>query len=75
MSQCSRVCGLQKSMCNTDKKHCPLCRLGMSEFNFPPYREDRCHVKSFLGSVAQRLGWDFFALRDKIESQFDHHMC
>ena len=46
----------------------------MCEFNFPPYREDRYQVMFFLGSVAQRLGWDFLALRDKIESQFDQYM-
>ena len=74
MSQCSRLCGLPISMCNTDKKHFPICRLRMCEFNFPPHREDRCHVKSVLGLVAQRLGWDFFALRDKIESRFDQYM-
>ena len=74
MSQCSGFCGLPRSMCNTEKKDCPICRLRMCEFNFPPYREDRCNVKFFLGSVAQRLGWNFFALRNKIESQFDQYM-
>ena len=74
MSQCSFLCGLPMSMCNTEKKHCPICRLRMCEFNFPPYRKDRCHVKFFLGPVAQRLGWNFLALRDKIESQFDQYM-
>ena len=46
----------------------------MCKCNFPPYREDRCHVIFFLGPVAQQLGWNFFALRDKIESQFDQCM-
>ena len=46
----------------------------MREFNFPPYREEWCRVKFFLGPIAQRLDWNFFALRDKIESQFDQHL-
>ena len=46
----------------------------MCEFNFPLYREDRCHAKFLLGPVAQRLEWNFLALMDKIESQFDQYM-
>ena len=30
--------------------------------------------KNIIRPVAQRLGWNFFALRDKIESQFDEYM-
>ena len=73
MSQCSRFC-LSTSMCNTGKNYYPICHLRMCEFNFPPYREQRRHVKSFIRPVAQRLGKDFFPLRDKIKSQFDQYM-
>ena len=74
MTLWSRLCGLLVSMCNTEKNHCPLCRLRLCEFNFPPYRKVRCYIKFFIGLVAERLGWDFLALRDKIESQFDQYM-
>ena len=56
MSQCLRLWGLPESVCNAEKKHCPIFHMRMCEFNFPPYREDRCCVKFFLGFVAQRLG-------------------
>ena len=49
----------------------PSVHVFVSVRNFPPYREERCHVKFFLGLVAQRLGKIFFALSDLIESQFD----
>ena len=74
MSQCSRLCSLPRSMCDTDEKRCAICRLRMCEFNFSPYREDRCHVKLFLRLVAQRLGWNVLVLWDKTESQFDQYM-
>ena len=52
----------------------PSVHVFVSVHNFPPCGEDRCHVKFFLGLVAQRLGKIFFALSDKIESQFDQYM-
>ena len=73
MIQCLCLRGLPKSMCNTEQKHFPLCDLQLCEFDFPPYREDRCHKKFFLRPVAQRLGWNFLVMRDKTESQFDQY--
>ena len=46
----------------------PSVHVFVSVRNFLPYREERCHIKFFLGLVAQRLGKIFFALSDKIES-------
>ena len=64
MSQYSRPCSSHKSMRNTEQNHCSLCHLK---------RKMSCKV--FSGASCATAGLEFFfALMDKIESQFDQYI-